>query len=363
MRPTEEITKSENEDPKLVSDQKEEVVPIKPIKNSHTLKIFFILFGLLILMVISALGWFFIQLTSVRDNVSVNGELIIIDQGNGISSIADKLKQKSLISDKNVFIIYAKFGPAHGKLQPGPYLIKPTSSILQIVSDMSSGKIAVNKITFPEGITIKEMAKRWANSGYGTQEEFIASARRISNDYPFVPSISKDNPEGYLFPATYTFNAGGSVDTVIKKQFEAFNLYALPLLQGNRPAGLSQNQVLALASIVEKEALTDVDRKMVAGVFINRINLGMKLESDVTVNYATGKTQTSAFDISVVSPYNTYSVVGLPPTPINNPGTSSISAVMNYTKSDNIFFLAGNDGVIYYATNLQKHNENIKNHL
>ncbi len=149
----------------------------------------------------------------------------------------------------------------------------------------------------------------------------------------------------------------------MRQQYEAFRSKALPILAGQRPAGLSQHEVLTLASIVEREALTDKDRKLTAGVFLNRLALGMRLESDVTVNYATGKTQTTPADIAIPSLYNTYRIRGLPPTPINNPSTDSIEAVMSPTKSDYIFFLAGKDGVVYYATNLEKHNENIKNHL
>lgn len=313
---------------------------------------------------IAVLGfWFLMTISAVRPDVAVNGEVVVVEPNSSLETIASQLSDKDLIKDKNAFVLYAKFGPARGKLQPGPYLIKPTNSIKQIVSDMSSGKIAISKITFPEGITLNEMAKRWSSAGYGSKDEYIAATKKLAPEFGFIPVSSRENPEGYLFPATYKFTVNSSAEVLVRQQYQAFASNALPILKGKRPAGLSENEVLVLASIVEKEALTTEDRKLTAGVFLNRLALGMKLESDVTVNYTTGNTQTTPGDIAIPSAYNTYRIKALPPTPINNPSTESIEAVMSSTKSDYLFFLAGTDGVVYYATNLEKHNENIKNHL
>lgn len=317
----------------------------------------------IIVIFMSVFIWFVMALSSVRADVPVDGKIIEIKAGTSLENIADDLSSNNLITDKNVFVLWAKFSPARGQLKPGPYLIKPTSSIRQIVADMSAGKIAINKITFPEGITINDMAKRWSAAGYGSKDEYIAATKKLAINYAFIPAVAKDNPEGYLFPATYSFSPGSSAEVVVSKQYEAFKTQAEPLLQGALPDGLTKHQVLTLASIVEREALTATDRKLTAGVFLNRLRLGMKLESDVTVNYATGKTTTSPGDLSVVSPYNTYIVRALPPTPINNPSTDSIEAVMAFTPSDYIFFLAGKDSKVYYAKTLSEHNENIKNHL
>ena len=313
---------------------------------------------------IAVLGfWFLMTISAVRPDVAVNGEVVVVEPNSSLETIASQLSDKDLIKDKNAFVLYAKFGPARGKLQPGPYLIKPTNSIKQIVSDMSSGKIAISKITFPEGITLNEMAKRWSSAGYGSKDEYIAATKKLAPEFGFIPVSSRENPEGYLFPATYKFTVNSSAEVLVRQQYQAFASNALPILKGKRPAGLSENEVLVLASIVEKEALTTEDRKLTAGVFLNRLALGMKLESDVTVNYTTGNTQTTPGDIAIPSAYNTYRIKALRPTPINNPSTESIEAVMSSTKSDYLFFLAGTDGVVYYATNLEKHNENIKNHL
>lgn len=334
--------------------------------KSHSkawLKIVAVLALALLIAFLSAALWFLMVLGSVRSDIAVNGEVITVEPNSGLESIADNLDDKNLISNKLVFVLYAKFGPSRGQLKPGPYLIKPTSTIKQIVDAMATGKTAINKITYPEGITIEDMAKRYQAAGYGTKEQYLEAVKQVAPEFDFVPVSALGNPEGFLFPATYNFAVNSPADVLVRKQYQAFRDNALPLLQGNLPGGLNQYETLTLASIVEKEALTESDRKLVAGVFLNRLAVGMKLESDVTVNYATGKTRTLPSDLSINSPHNTYIVSGLPVTPINNPSTDAIKAALNPTESEYLFFLAGNDGKVYYAKTLQEHNENIKNHL
>ncbi|MBA3679007.1 endolytic transglycosylase MltG [Candidatus Saccharibacteria bacterium] len=352
------------------SDQTKPTIETPPDlgkKPKRTYKAIHFIIGCLILITLISIGatvlWFSMGLVAVRPDVPVNGEVVEVKESSSLEDIASQLAAKDLISDKTVFILYAKFGPAHGKLQPGPYLIKPTSNIKQIVSNMAAGKIAISKITFPEGITINEMAKRFAAAGYGTKDEYLSAVKKLAPEFGFVPTFAQDNPEGYLFPATYSFTINSPADVLVRQQYEAFATNISPLIKANRPANLIEHEVLTLASVVEKEALTTKDRKLTAGVFLNRLALGMKLESDVTVNYTTGKTQTTPGDIAIASAYNTYKIRGLPPTPIDNPGTESVEAVMNPTKSDYIFFLAGKDGVVYYAKTLPEHDQNIKNHL
>ncbi len=317
----------------------------------------------LLISILSVVLWFLMGLTSVRSDIPVNGEVITVEPNTGLDSIADQLTDKQLITNRLVFVIYAKLGPARGQLKSGPYLIKPTSSIKQIVDSMASGRTAINKITYPEGITIEDMAKRYQAAGYGTKEQYLEAVKSVAPEFDFVPVQALGNPEGFLFPATYTFAVNSPAEVLVRKQYQAFRDNALPLLQGNLPGGLDQYEALTLASIVEKEALTESDRKLVAGVFLNRLAVGMKLESDVTVNYATGKTRTVPADLSIDSPHNTYIIPGLPVTPINNPSTDAIKATLAPTQSEYLFFLAGNDGKVYYAKTLQEHNENIKNHL
>jgi UPF0755 protein len=142
-----------------------------------------------------------------------------------------------------------------------------------------------------------------------------------------------------------------------------FERQVLPKLPAEYQNSTKLNDLITLASIVEREANTTEDRRGVAAVFYNRLKLGMKLESDVTVNYATGKTQTLPSDLSIESPYNTYKVAGLPIGPICNPGLDSILATLNPDQNDYLFFLADKNGVVRYAKNLDEHNQNIEKYL
>jgi len=327
-------------------------------------KIVLIILAALLAVTFGLVMWFVLNLTAVSSNTPVSGEIVDIAPNSSIETVANQLSSKQLIGSSLVFVLYTKFGPAKGNLVPGPYNIKPTNNIIQIVGNMSAGKIAINKITFPEGITIADMAKRYQAAGYGSKEDYLQAVKKLAPEYGFVPASAYDNPEGFLYPATYTFRVNSSAEVLVRQQYEAFATNALPILQsGSAPSGLSSYQALIMASIIEREALTVKDRQLTAGVFYNRINKGMKLESDVTVNYGTGKTITSAADVTQFTPYNTYFISSLPPTPINNPSQESLKAAMNPTQSDYIFFLAGNDGVVYYAKTLSEHNENIKKHL
>lgn len=319
--------------------------------------------GAVLLVMTTTFIWFFISITSVVDDVPVNGQIIEVSQGESLEGIASELTQKKLIGNGLAFILFAKFGPAHGQLIPGPYLIRPTSSIMSIIADMAAGKTAVDKITYPEGITREDMAKRFENAGYGSKQDYLNASVELAQKYDFIPSTAKQNPEGFLFPATYEFKSQSPASTLITMQYEQFKSDAWPLLQQGGPQKLSPYQLLILASIVEHEGTNLEDRKLIAGVFYNRLSRAMKLESDVTINYITGRKATTPADLKINSPYNSYLNNGLPPTPVNNPGIESIKAVVSPTSSNYIFFIGGKDGKVYFAENLPQHNENIKNHL
>ncbi|HMS91909.1 MAG TPA: endolytic transglycosylase MltG [Candidatus Saccharibacteria bacterium] len=348
---------------KTPSNEEAPEIEPKAHKSKLWLKITGVAGLVLLIVILSSMLWFLMGLSSIRSDISVDGQVVVVEPNSGIDSIANNLSEKNLISNKLVFVLYARLGPARGQLKPGPYLIKPTSSIKQIVDSMAAGKTAINKITYPEGITIEDMAKRYQAAGYGTKQQYQDAVKAVAPEFDFIPVQALGNPEGFLFPATYVFPVNSPAEVLVRKQYEAYRDNALPLLEGNLPGGLDQYETLTLASIVEKEALTVTDRKLVAGVFLNRLAVGMKLESDVTVNYITGRAKTLAEDLKIDTAYNSYFYKGLPPTPINNPSTDAIKATLEPTDSEYLFFLAGNDGKVYYANTLQEHNENIKNHL
>jgi len=317
------------------------------------------------LAILGILVWLLLAINLPKDSSNTKNVVFTVKKNTGIDSIASSLAQEGLISDKNLFILYAKFGPARGNLQPGIYLISPAMSLGKIADTMGEGKVATRKVTFQEGLNINEMAVKWARAGLGDAQGFV-SATKPPNTYsqPFLQYRSnKDSLEGYLFPATYDILITTTPQEQINIMLDTFATQVLPKLPPETANSPKLNEVVTLASIVEKEARTTEDRKLVAGVFYNRLRLGMKLESDVTINYVTGKTATQAADLKIDSPYNSYLYKGLPPTPICNPGLDAILATVDPTPSDYIFFIADNTGKLHFAKTLAEHEQNIDKYL
>jgi UPF0755 protein len=317
------------------------------------------------LTVLVVLVWILVAVNLPKDSSNTKNVVFTVRKNASIDSIASSLVQAGLISDKNLFILYAKFGPARGNLQPGVYLISPAMSLGKIADIIGEGKVATRKVTFQEGLNINEVAVKWARAGLGDAQSFV-SATKSTNMYsqPFLQYRSnKDSLEGYLFPATYDILITTTPQEQINIMLDTFAAQVLPKLPPEMVNSPKLNEIITLASIVEKEAHTTEDRKLVAGVFYNRLRLGMKLESDVTINYITGRTATQAADLKIDSPYNSYLYKGLPPTPICNPGLDAILATIDPTPSDYIFFIADNTGKLHFAKTLAEHEKNIDKYL
>lgn len=303
------------------------------------------------------------EITRPRGGASMEPIVVQIAPNSSIDKIASQLAEQKLIDSTIAFGLYARFGSAHGKLIPGPYRLTGNMSIKQIVEMMAEGKVAVIKITVPEGVTVNKIGRLWvANSGKSDAD--FDTALSQSYDFAFLQDrTAATSLEGYLAPATYQVPYGASSHDLIEQMLKQFDDKVKPVLYGPNQSGLKPAEVLTLASIVEREASDTVNRKLIAGVFLNRLARGIKLQSDVTVNYATGKTVAVPADLNIKSPYNTYVVPALPIGPVNNPSLDSIEAVLEPTRSDYLFFLAGNDGKIHYAQTNAEHEANIDRYL
>lgn len=345
---------------------------MQPVSYSKTtsknIKIKYIVLTVLAFLGVVFLGiavWLMVALNTPKDPSEPKEAAFTVKANSGIEVIADNLVKANLISDRNLFILYAKFGPSRGNLQPGIYLFSPAMSLSKITDTMGEGRVSTRKVTFQEGLNINEMAAKWAKAGLGDAQSFVV-ATKPPNTYSqeFLRYRSnKDSLEGYLFPATYEILVTTTPQQQINDMLDAFAAQVLPKLPSEVANTTKLNEVVTLASIVEKEANTAEDRRLVAGVFYNRLRLGMKLESDVTINYVTGKTATQAADLKIDSPYNSYLYKGLPPTPICSPGLDAILATVSPTQSEYLFFLADKTGKVHYAKNLTEHEQNIDKYL
>lgn len=266
--------------------------------------------------------------------------LFVIKEGASMSSVASKLEDVNLINSSFGIKLLADFTSVSSKIQNGEYVLDRTMSAQEIldVITKSSASAKVVSVTLVEGMTVADFAEQLKTAGaISSTESFLNECKNAKaySDYYFVKSLFENgnlryNLEGYLFPDTYEFYAGSSNDVVIKKLLSRLNsIYTVKYTERADELGLSMHQVMTLASIIEKEGRGE-DFKKISAVFHNRIKKGMKLESDVTVQYALGikKLVLTSEQLKTDSPYNTYVVQGIPAGPICNPSKDAIEAVL-----------------------------------
>lgn len=255
--------------------------------------------------------------------------------------IVNNLKEQNIISKTDGIYFYINFR----KLTPKPatYNITTNMNTDQVIKMIARGLLTKPEvtITIPEGSDIYTIGDILESGLKFSRADFIKATEEFdTTQYEFIENKSL---QGYLYPDTYRFFDDSTAQAVIIKMLNNFQKKALPSLKSNE--NLSQYETLILASIVEKEVAKSDDRKIVSGIFINRLKDGMKLQSDATINFITqsGRSQSTLEDLKIDSPYNTYQVVGLPPGPITNPSVDAIQSVVNYTPNDYYFFLTSRD--------------------
>lgn len=276
--------------------------------------------------------------------------LFLVQKGDSLNKIAKKLKEYGLIKNEYLFIFYSRINKIYPQVKAGEYLFDKNISLVQLSEKLVSGKVYLRKITFPEGLTSKEIHELLKNNEFLNKEEFA------------IPS------EGSILPETYTFSRGDSPKKIIKQSQKARDDVLEQIWNGrdeNLPLN-SKEQLLILASIVEKETGIGTERAEVASVFINRLRLGMLLQTDPTVIYAVtgGKEDLNRpltrKDLMIDSPYNTYKYAGLPPTPICNPGKDAIFAAAHPANTSYLYFVASGKGGHNFAKSLDEHNDNVR---
>ena len=265
-------------------------------------------------------------------------------------SIAKTLKENHLIIDPIGFVLIVRIDKSEKELKSGEYNVRGINSVFDIINLLKKGTFPEQvKVTIPEGFTVRDIAQRLYETGVISDEDALVKKA--------LPS------EGYLFPDTYFFVKDENTDKIIQTMKRRFN-EVLPKDFSKRvkEKALTEREAVILASIVEKEAKLDKDRPFVASVFLNRLKVGMPLQSDATINYVLKdkKPWLSEKDLALDSPYNTYKYKGLPPGPICNPGLQSLLSVVNAPKTDYYYFLTKPDGEAVFAKTLEEHNRNIE---
>ncbi|WP_026569863.1 endolytic transglycosylase MltG [Sediminibacillus sp. JSM 1682029] len=339
---------------------------------------------LLLIMVIGSIaGYLYVK--SAMEPVDPDDDTttdVEIPLGSSTSQIAGILEENGIISNSLVFRFYIKFNNV-AEFQAGEYEFSPSMSFDQIVESLQTGTLVkdpILTITIPEGKTIEEIASIYAEKAGIDPDAFISKtedAEYLENliaQHPMLLSEEILDPEirypleGYLFAATYDFYVENPtpekiIDKMLRKTENVLTPY-MDSISANDNIG-SVHEALTMASLVEKEAQTEKDRKMIAGVFFNRMAEDMRLQTDPTVLYALGEHKSRVLfeDLEVESPYNTYQVSGLPIGPISNFGENSLQSVLNPEDTDYMYFVAAEDGTIYYSETFEEHQQLTQKYL
>lgn len=321
-------------------------------------------------------------LTTPVDKNNQNKISLEVKESYGSSIIAETLYEQKLIKSANLFKIYARLHP-NSDFYVGNFELSQDmnmASIFEALTDKTKTNSGVN-LSIIEGDNIEKIAAKVEKVTDITADEFLAKVNdstfieTLKKEYPNLITDALDNPnikyklEGYLYPAAYNIDNSNksNVETLIKQILKTTNDRVVPQYNKNSKvwniSGVNQNidihDYITMASILEKESTADTDNKSIAGVFLNRLKVGMQLQTDPTVYYSVGKTNgaLTVQDLANTNPYNTYTNLGLPPGPIAMPSQKSYEALNDATKHDYLYFLTDKQGKAYFAKTYAEHEE------
>ncbi len=300
-------------------------------------------------------------------------QIFKVKEGETAVEIGERLEEQGLIRSASLFRLLAAYYGVSSSLEAGEYELQRDMTTTQIINRLHRGLVKTEMVTIPEGWRSEQVAEVLEKKGLFSQGEFLKACNSASFAYGFLT----DRPagatlEGYLFPDTYFVAPKTDAESFVGRMLQNFDeRFTATMREKATAQGLTIHQVVTLASIVEREARLPEERPLIAGVFLNRLELGMALDADPTVQYALANEQASRAsdgywkelsqeDLSIDSPYNTYRYVGLPPGPICSPGLASIQAVLNPAASDFLYFVAREDGSHAFATTLEEHIQNVE---
>jgi UPF0755 protein len=329
-------------------------------------------------IILSVTGTFIYYINSLSPVNTANSDpvYVTIEEGSLLPDISETLEEAGVISSSFTYEIYVKSSGDADSLQAGTYELTSGMSAEEITKKIVNGEVYDSSVlvTFFEGSSLNDMAEAIAETGIITAEEFIEEAEKVEEyqaEYSILDSIvlteERQDLEGYLFPDTYAVEEDATASDLVHQMLDRFTeIYNDEYLARTEEMDKTVDEIVIMASIVEYEGQYEDDRNMIAGVFYNRIELGMPLQSDATLNYALGvddpilTTEQTQYETG----YNTYLNTGLPIGPIGSFGKISLVAALYPTESDYLYFLADiNDGKVYFAETYAEHLENVNKYL
>ena len=376
--------------------RRESAKPAKKKKKSHLKG--FLVTVLVLLILLGAGGFFGLRYAESAlqpvDPSSKQYMTVQIPDGSNAQEIGSTLEKSGVIKNGLVFTLYVKY-KNYNELKSGYYNLQKSMSVEDVIKELQKGgtpepqEVTLANLTIPEGYTLEQIAQTVGQLQGDfkeplTAEAFLAKVQDetfIAQEVTKYPNLLESLPtkdsgvryrlEGYLFPATYTIKENTTVESLIDEMLAAMDKNLSSHYATIKEKNLTVNELLTIASLVEKEGAKTEDRKLIAGVFYNRLNLGMPLQSNIAILYAEGKlgqnislSDDAAIDTSIDSPYNVYTKVGLMPGPVDSPSLDAIESSINQTKSEYLYFVANvQDGKVYYSTTLEEHDRNVQEHI
>jgi UPF0755 protein len=325
----------------------------------------FALFVLLIVVGGAAIGaWFYLGVDRPFKGYDGPEQFVEIPAGSGTSAIGRRLADAGVIRDEISFKLALWLSGNARRLQAGEYRFDHAMTVRQVADKIARGDVYVRPITFPEGLTAKQMAAVYESKDFGEAQEFLDATKNAALVSAVDPA-AKDL-EGYLFPDTYKLPRTSTADQLVGRMVDSFMKALTPeVIEQAETRGMNVRQLVTLASIVEKETGNPAERPLVAAVYANRLKIGMGLQCDPTVIYALERAgryhgNLTREDLQFDSPYNTYRYAGLPPGPIASPGRASLEAAASPADVPYLYFVSKNDGSHAFATTLDEHNRNVQ---
>jgi len=319
-----------------------------------------IIFSIIFIIILSLVFvWQFVYLSK---SFSSEEMIFTVKKGEGSKEIAVNLERADLIKWESPFRVYVYFKGVAGKLQAGEYQLSSSMNIPEMVNKFVNGDVIKEKITFPEGFNLKEIKKSFENSEFlKTIDLEQLKIIDFKDEFDFLNGLPDEaSLEGFLFPDTYFFESDmkeREIAEIFLNNFDKKLAPYRPAFSG-AAAGLTLFDVIKMASLIEKEVITYEDKELVSGIFWKRLKVGQLLQSCATVAYIlnTTKRQYSFEETRIVSPYNTYLNLGLPPGPICNPGLESILAALYPKNSEYWYFLSTPEGKTIFSKTFEEHN-------
>ena len=372
---------------------------VKPTKKKKKFRFVRFLVTLLILLALLGVGGFYgyryaESALQPIDPSSKQYVKVQIPEGANSQEIGSILEKSGLVKHGLLFTAYVKY-KNYSDLKSGYYNLQKSMSTEDLIKALQKGgtpepqEVVYANLTIPEGFTLEQIAQTVAQLQGDfkeplTAEAFMAKVQDenfIAQEVAKYPKLLESLPakdsgvryrlEGYLFPATYTIKESTTIESLIDEMLATMDKNLSPHYATIKEKNLTVNELLTIASLVEKEGAKTEDRKLIAGVFYNRLNLGIPLQSNIAILYAEGKlgqkislADDVAIDTAIDSPYNVYTNIGLMPGPVDSPSMDAIESSINQTKSDNLFFVANvQDGKVYFAATKEEHDKNVEEHI